>query len=113
MSKRDSKLYLIDIKESIEKIEKYTKDVAFADFAKDLKTIDAVVRNLSIIGEAVKNIPDDIKMAHSEIAWHEIMGMRNKVVHEYFSVDEEILWKTIQNDLPLFKKQIGEILDNQ
>ena len=113
MSKRDSKLYLTDIKESIERIEEYTKDTLFGDFAKDLKTIDAVVRNLSIIGEAVKNIPDDMKTAYAEVAWHEIMGMRNKVVHEYFSVDEEILWKTIQVDLSLFKKQIQEILDNQ
>jgi len=72
--------------------------------------IDAVVRNLSIIGEAVKNIPREIKVKNPDVAWNEIKGMRNKVVHEYFGTDEEILWKTIQDDLPIFKKQIAKLL---
>lgn len=75
--------------------------------------IDAIVRNLSIIGEAVKNIPDGIKSANPAVSWGEIMGMRNKVVHEYFSVDEGILWKTIKEDLPMFKKHIQEILESE
>ena len=110
MSKREIKLYLADIVEAIGKIGEYTEGAAFVDFVKDLKTIDAVVRNLSIIGEAVKNIPDAMKMEYPAIAWHEIIGMRNKVVHEYFSVDEDILWKTIKEDLPIVQKQIQEIL---
>lgn len=110
MSKREVKLYLADIVESIGKIEMYSKDSAFIDFGRDVMLIDAIVRNVSIIGEAVKNIPEEMKEKYPAIAWHEIIGMRNKVVHEYFSVDEDILWKTIKEDLPIVKKQIQEIL---
>lgn len=110
MSKRGIKLYLEDIQDSIRKIEKYTRGLDFEKFSRDEEKIDAVVRNLSIIGEAVRNIPKDMKAKNPEVAWNEIKGMRNKVVHEYFGIDEEILWKTIQNDLPIFKKQIAKLL---
>ena len=109
MSKRGDKLYLEDIKESIKKIEKYTKGMSFAVFARDMRTIDAVVRNISVIGEAVKNISKETKSKNPEISWREIIGMRNKVIHEYFGIDEEILWKTIKEDIPIFKKQIFKI----
>lgn len=110
MSKRGIKLYLEDIQDSIRKIDKYTRGFDFEKFSKDEQLIDAVVRNLSIIGEAVRNIPREIKAKNPEVAWNEIKGMRNKVVHEYFGIDEEILWKTIQDDLPIFKKQIAKLL---
>ncbi|MFA4890259.1 MAG: DUF86 domain-containing protein [Candidatus Paceibacterota bacterium] len=110
MSKRGIKLYLGDIKDSIRKIEKYTRGVNFADFSGDEELIDAVARNISIIGEAVINIPGEIKTKNPDVAWKEIKGMRNKVIHEYFGVDEEILWKTIQEDIPVFKKQINKLL---
>jgi uncharacterized protein with HEPN domain len=112
MSKRGIKLYLEDVNESIRKIEKYTHGINFDEFSKDDKSIDAVVRNLSIIGEAVINIPKEIKAKNPDVAWKEIKGMRNKVIHEYFGVDEDILWKTIQGDLPVFKKQIAKLLKN-
>jgi uncharacterized protein with HEPN domain len=110
MSERGIKLYIEDIKTSIYKIEKYTHDSNFEKFSNDDQLIDAVVRNLIIIGEAVKNIPKEIKTKNPDVAWNEIKGMRNKVVHEYFGIDEEILWKTIQDDLPIFKKQITKLL---
>ncbi|MBI4652674.1 DUF86 domain-containing protein [Candidatus Kuenenbacteria bacterium] len=110
MSKRGIKLYLEDIEDSIRKIEKYTRGINFDKFSSDEKIIDAVVRNLSIIGEAVINIPKEIKVKNPDVAWKEIKGTRNKVVHEYFGIDEEILWKTIQDDLPVFKKQIAKLL---
>ncbi len=109
MSKRGAKLYLEDIRSSIRKIEKYTRGYDFEKFSKDEQMIDAVVRNFSIIGEAVKNIPPEIKAKNPEVAWNEIKGMRNKVIHEYFGIDDEILWKTIQDDLPIFKKQITKL----
>ena len=112
MSKRDPNLYLEDIKDSIRKIEKYTHGVNFNEFSRDEKLIDAVVRNLSIIGEAVINMPKEIKTQNQDVAWKEIKGMRNKVIHEYFGIDEDILWKTIQEDLPVFKKQIAKLLRN-
>lgn len=110
MSKRDIKLYINDIIDSIEKIENYTSDIDFSTFSQDTKTLDAVVRNISIIGEATSNLPDEIKSKYPEVPWKEIVGTRNKTIHEYFGIDEEILWKTIKADLPPFKKQISEIL---
>ncbi len=110
MSKRGIKLYLEDIQDSIRKIEKYTRGSDFEKFSRDEQMIDAVVRNLSIIGEAVRNIPKEVKAKNPNVAWNEIKGMRNKVVHEYFGIDEEILWKTIQDDLPIFKKQVAKLL---
>ncbi|MFH1955931.1 MAG: DUF86 domain-containing protein [Patescibacteria group bacterium] len=110
MSKRGAKLYIEDVKDSIQKIEDYTKGLNFGTFAKDAKTIDAVVRNLSIIGEAVKNFPNELKVEYPQIPWKEIAGIRNKAIHGYFGIDEDILWKTIKEDLPPFKKQISEML---
>ncbi len=110
MSQRGIKLYLEDIQDSIRKIERYTRGSDFEKFSRDEQMIDAVVRNLSIIGEAVRNIPKEMKAKNPEVAWNEIKGMRNKVIHEYFGIDEEILWKTIQDDLPIFKKQIIKLL---
>lgn len=110
MFKREPKLYLADIINSITKIEKYMRGLSLAGLKKDDKTIDAIIRNIIIIGEAVKNISDRIKTSNPDIAWHKAMGMRNKVTHEYFGVDEEILWKTIKEDLPIFKQQITRLL---
>lgn len=110
MFKRGAKLYLEDIRNSIEKIESYTNGLSFEEFNKNTVIIDAVVRNLTIIGEAARNIPDEIKSKNPKVAWNEAIGMRNKITHEYFGVDEDILWKTIKEDLLLFKKQISEIL---
>lgn len=106
---RDAKLYLQDIASSISKINEYVKNMNFDDFANDHKTIDAIIRNLEIVGEAVKNLPKEIKTKHKDVPWNEICGMRNKVIHEYWGVDEEILWKTIQDDLPVLEKQVLKI----
>ncbi len=110
MSKRGVRLYIEDVKDAIQKIEKYTIGLDFDTFVKDEKTIDAVIRNLSIIGEAVKNFPNELRSKYPQIPWKEITGIRNKAIHEYFGIDEDILWKTIKEDLPPFKKQISEIL---
>ena len=104
MSKRGDDLYFEDIISSIEKIENYTNGMKELDFYNDHKTIDAVVRNLSIIGEAVNSLSEDAKLVNSNIPWGEIIGMRNRLIHEYFGIDIEILWQTIEEDLePLYK----------
>lgn len=108
--KRNAKLYLEDILQSILKIEKYTQPLTFNHFSKDDKTIDAVVRNLAVIGEAAKNIPAEFKSKNPDISWKEIAGMRNKIIHEYFGIDEEILWKTIKEDLLPLKLKIKKLL---
>src|SRR3989344_1451228 len=109
MSKRLPKLYLEDILSSISKIEDYVKSLSFKTFSDDPKTIDAVVRNLEIIGEAARNIPASFTEKHSGLPWPEMISMRNKEIHEYIAVDLEILWKTIREDLPKLKKQIKAI----
>lgn len=109
MSKRASKLYLEDIISSLESIEEYTKKMSFDNFIHERKTIDAVVRNLEIIGEAARNMPQEIILKHPNIPWEKMVSMRNKVIHEYFGIDLEILWKTIQEDLPGLKKKIKGI----
>ena len=109
MSKRNIKLYLDDIKDAIGKIEKYSKNLSFNKFSKNNLVIDAIVRNLEVIGEAAKNISVKFKDEYKDIPWNKIAGMRNIIVHEYFNVDLEILLKTIQQDIPKLKKAIKKI----
>ncbi len=110
MSKRAPTLYLKDILSSIEFIEEFIEGILYDDFASDRKTIDAVVRNLEIIGEAAKNIDKEITNEHPEIPWERMISMRNKVIHEYFGVDTEILWETVTIDLPSLKEKIKNLL---
>ena len=108
---RNIELYIDDIQESIRRIEAYVKSYSYEKFVKDGKTIDAVIRNFSIIGEAASRIPRKIQENYPQIPWFEIIGMRNKVVHEYFGINEEILWKTIQEDLPKLKEQLKKLFE--
>lgn len=103
--------FLNDILDSIEKIEKYCHNMAYDQFLQDEKTKDAVVRNLEIIGEAAKNIPDNIKEISSETAWKSMAGMRDKLIHEYFGVSYSTVWETVKGDLPLLKESIRELYD--
>jgi len=109
MSKRGINLYIDDILFSIKKIERYIKGVSFDDFCKDERTIDAVIRNIEIIGEAAKNIPKEIQDKNPDIPWKIILSMRNKVAHEYFGVDVDILWKTAKEDIIDLKKKIKKL----
>lgn len=110
MSKREYQLYIQDIFDSIEKIETYITGVSFEKFEKDDKTIDAVVRNIEIIGEAARNIPKELADKAPEIPWRRMSDTRNRVLHEYFGVNLEILWQTITEDLPPLKEQIKHLL---
>ena len=112
MPKRAFLLYINDIQSSCNKILTYTKNYDFEQFKKDEKTVDAVVRNLEIMGEAAKNLPVYFKKKYKNLPWKEIVAMRNKVSHEYFGVDKEILWKTVQDDVPFVKKEISAIKKN-
>lgn len=110
MFREDEKLYFQDIADSIRNIEKYTKGFSFDDFFEDGKTVDAVVRNLEIIGEASRHVSRQTKRKYPEIPWAQIVGMRNKVIHEYSGVDLTILWKTVEEDIPDLKRKIEEIM---
>ncbi|MEK6681063.1 MAG: DUF86 domain-containing protein [Nitrospirota bacterium] len=104
--------YLNDILESITDIEDFTKGMIFDVFSKDRKTIKAVVRSLEVIGEAGNKIPDNIQKRYSEIPWTEIVGMRNRLIHEYFGVDIDIVWETIKEDLEPFKVVVKKMLSD-
>ncbi len=110
---RDYKLYLYDLKEAIDKVESFTEGLTSEEFAKDVKTIDAVTRNLQVIGEAAGHIPKRIKEKHLNIDWRGMVGMRNILVHEYFGVRSEIIWKTIRERLPELREQVEEILKEE
>jgi len=109
MSKRPVNLLLADICEAIEKIAHYTAGMPFEVFIHDEKTIDAVVRNLEIIGEAANRLPEEFRESHSDIEWHKIIGLRNRIVHEYFGVDLEIIWQILHRDLPSLHSGIRRI----
>ncbi|MCM4156093.1 DUF86 domain-containing protein [Gramella sp. AN32] len=103
MSKRNDMLLINDILEGILKIFRYTKDMDFKAYMKDEKTIDAVNRNFEIIGEAANRLSKIFIKENSNIPWVRIRGFRNRIVHEYFGVDNEIIWSIIKNDLnPLY-----------
>lgn len=108
MPYRDWQLRIEDILESIEKIERYTTDMGYSDWLKDEKTVDAVVRNIEIIGEASSHLPDDVMQRYRDIPWHLMRGIRNLLAHEYFGVDVEVIWKTVKEDLPELKKRLLE-----
>jgi uncharacterized protein with HEPN domain len=109
MSKRPVDLLLDDICQSIDKIQQYTTGTLFDIFSQDSKSIDAVVRNLEIIGEAANRLPADFKEKHPEIDWHKIVGLRHRIVHDYFSIDIQIIWQILRNDLPVLHKALLKI----
>ena len=109
MSKRPTDLLLNDIRESINRIAEYTGGISLEDFSKDQKSIDAVARNLEIMGEAANRLPDEFKESHSEIEWYKIVGLRHRIVHEYFGVDLQIIWRILQKDLPELQKSLSLI----
>jgi len=111
MSKREIKILLDDIIESINNIESYITKLNKTQFFSNKMAVDAVVRNLEIIGEATKNIPDDYKMQHSNVDWRGMAGLRDVIIHGYFNVDLEIIWEIIQQDMPQLKKNILPLLD--
>lgn len=97
---RNHRLFISDILEAIDKIRRYTEGMSRETFIADGKTVDAVVRNIIVIGEASRNIPPEITAANPDIPWDEMRGIRNIVVHEYFGVSHDILWSTVTDDLP-------------
>lgn len=109
MSKRPTDLLLNDIRESIDRIEKYTEGMSLEDFSKDRKTIDAVARNLEIMGEAANRLPDEFKEIHSDVEWYKIVGLRHRIVHEYFGVDLQIIWRILRKDLPELRRSLAQI----
>ena|SRR3989344_808224 len=109
--KRDSLLLLEDILTSIDLIEKYTKNLNLSKLEKKIEKQDSLIRRIEIIGEAAKNLPLDFRNKYSSVPWKDIAGMRDIIVHAYFGINLETVWKVVKNELPKFKKQIHQILE--
>ena len=107
--KRDVGLFIEDILESIKAIEEYSKDMNKEELELSRLKQNAIIREIEIIGEAVKNIPENIKNKHKEIEWRKIAGMRDVIIHGYFRIDLNAVWNVIKKDLPTLKKQMLEI----
>ena len=108
---RDYKVYAEDILESIRRIQEYTRGLSLDGLKKDTKTLDAVVRNLEVIGEAAGNIPEQVRLAHAAVDWKNVVGLRNILAHEYFGIDADIIWDIIQNKLGGLKESVQRTLD--
>jgi uncharacterized protein with HEPN domain len=113
MSRRATPLLIEDIWEAVEKIERYVSGLNHDAFVKDDKTVDSVVRNLEVIGEAANRVPENIRSQYPEITWRKIIGLRNRIVHDYFNIDVEIVWEIVQKDLPIFKAKLSSVRDNK
>jgi uncharacterized protein with HEPN domain len=106
---KDAAIYLRHIRDAIVRIEKYTAQGRKA-FFNDTMVQDGVIRNLEVIGEAVKNLPPELKRRHPEIPWRSITALRNILIHEYFGVDIEIVWRVVQRRIPTFKRHVEAML---
>ncbi len=110
MKNRDYRDYLQDILDAVDDIESFVDDMTYEAFIKDRKTLNAVVRSIEIIGEASKNIPETMKTKYKELPWKQMTGMRDKLIHAYFGIDTETLWKAVKENIPPLKKAIQKIL---
>jgi uncharacterized protein with HEPN domain len=110
---RNWKMRITDILQCIAKIRRFTKGYSFDDFQGDDKTIDSVLRNLEIIGEAARHVPADIQARYPELPWAEMLTMRNIVIHEYHGVNLKIIWQTVKEDLPTLVSPLKRILQEE
>ena len=107
---RDYRVCLEDILQCIERVRDYTTGLTCDGLLSDRRTLDAVVCNLEVIGEAVKSLPDDVRAEHPEAEWQKIAGLRDILIHQYFGIDVEIIWDVIQNKLPGLERLVKEML---
>jgi len=107
---RDFETYLEDICEAIQKIQAYTAEMTQEEFEQDPKTVDAVLRNLEVMGEAAKGVPETTRSEHPEVEWRKITGLRDLIIHRYFGIDLEVVWDTLQNKLPALLDKVCHIL---
>jgi uncharacterized protein with HEPN domain len=109
---REPRVFLEDILTAAVKVEKYTQGLSFDDFMDNDLISDAVIKNILVIGEATKNIPDEIRQKSSGIEWRKMAGMRDMMIHGYFSINYKIVWDVVQNKIPTLKKQVEQLLND-
>ena len=108
---RDYRIYLEDMREAGAKARRYVEGLSFENFSSDEKTVDAVVRNLEVLGEATKQVPDFVRLEHPQVDWYRIAGLRDILIHQYFGIDLTIIWDIVQNKLPILLQQLDQILE--
>lgn len=113
MSKRTDSEFLADIKEAVLRINAYTGNLIYEQFLRDKKTQDAVVRNLEIVGEAAKNISEELKSKYPQVPWKDLSGVRDKLIHHYFGVNFDVVWDIVKEELPEITLQLEVILKNE
>ena len=111
--KREYDDYLHDMLENADKALSFVQGLDYDTFYKDDKAIYAVIRAFEIMGEASRQIPEDVRKANPKVPWREIAGMRNKLAHEYFGVNTEVVWRTVQEDLPVIIPALRKLLKNK
>jgi uncharacterized protein with HEPN domain len=111
MPERNFHLYIADILDSGKAIMEFVRDLSFEEFLSDRKTYSAVIREFEIIGEAVGKLPNELKLKHPDVEWQDVKDFRNLLIHEYFGIDLEIVWKIIRDDLPTLMDTVKKILE--
>jgi uncharacterized protein with HEPN domain len=101
--------YLADMVEALNDLEDFTRGMSREEFFLDRKTVNAVIRSLEVLGEAAGKIPPDVRAAHPDLPWQNMIGLRNRLIHEYFGVDLDILWQTLVDDIPPLRPLLAEI----
>jgi uncharacterized protein with HEPN domain len=107
---RKLSIYIRDIIQNMQDAEEFVKGMSFEEFELDKKTFNAVVRSIEVIGEAAKNVPDDLRAKYSAVPWKEMAGMRDKLIHSYFGVNCEAVWLSVKERMPVIKPYIEEVL---
>jgi len=107
---RDPRLYIVDIVEAFGKVLRYVSGLTRAEFERDERTYDAVIRNLIVAGEAAKNVPEDVRQRFSEIDWRKLAGLRDILTHAYFGIDNDILWDIVDSKVPATREQLESIV---
>ena len=110
---KDDSIYLKHIMDAIERIGEYTSDMMYEEFSENHLVQDGVIRQIEIIGEAAKRLSEGTKDMDRSIPWKDVIGMRNKLIHDYFGVDIDAVWDTVEKDIPLLKAKMQPLLDRQ
>lgn len=109
MKDRELRDYINDLLEACEDILSFTKDMSYSDFASDRKTVNAVTRSLEVIGEATKKLPMTFRNNYPNVPWKQMAGMRDKLIHEYFGIDKQMVWQAVEKHIPDILALIKEI----